>query len=300
MRLTAIRLALPAVLIFACGTACADPFYVLYGTEIDNDRLFTVNLTTGLATSVGVLAGSQIEGIAFNPDNGTFFGVDNSNTTLIEIDISSDPVIWSLAQTLPYGNYSNIDRNPISGAYYTFHGDKSLYIIDPLTGATTQVGPPTSVAMESLSFDSSGRLFGIGFAPAPSDGILYEIDVLTGAILSSVEITSGLVNPAFDGSLAINPGTGVFYTVATIEGGLYELNPFTGLATRVGSTGLRNVRSLDFAVLEQTPPPAPVPEPATFLLLGTGAAALVASRRRSRSKRGREASPALRVASREW
>lgn len=233
---------------------------VLYGTEIDNDTLFTIDLTNGVATTVGALVPpAQIEGLAFNPDSGSFYGTDNSNHTLIEI--STDPVSWSVAQVLPYGTYSNIARNPITGTYYThFNNTNTLSTVDPVTGAVVPEGPSSGVYMQSLAFDYSGRLFGIGDIPAPGQEALYELDVLTGVILSTTEITSNLINPRFDNSLAIHPETGVFYTVAAIEGGLYEVDPLTGVATRVGYTGLRNIRSLDFAVVGSTP----VPEPCTI------------------------------------
>jgi hypothetical protein len=278
--------AVVGLLLGVAGAGHATPTYVLYGIEIDSDRLFTVDLTTGEVTVVGVLAASQIEGLAFDPDNGHFFGTDNSNHTLL--DISIDPVAWSVAQLLPFGTYTNIAINPISGIYYsnTNLNADSLVTIDPLTGVVNSVGPGGGFAVESLAFDSSGRLFGIGDIPAPGQEALYEIDVSTGSILSVQEITSNLMNPRFDGSLAIHPVTGAFYTIAAIEGSLYQVDPLTGNATRIGYTGLRNIRSLDFAVLDVTPEPdqtpAPVPEPSTIFLMGAGVAALAGTRRKGK------------------
>jgi hypothetical protein len=236
-------------------TPWAAPPPVLYGTDITfNFSLFTIDLTTGAATTVGALVPpTQVEGLAFNPDSKRFFGVDNSNHTLIEI--STNPVNWAVVQLLPLETYTNLARSPITGIYYThLNNTDTLATVDPLTGAVVPVGSSSGMHVESLAFDSSGRLFAIGPIPAPSDGALYEIDVSTGAILSSVEITSNLVNPRFHNSLAIHPITGAFYTVAAIEGGLYEVNPSTGVATRIGDTGLTDIRSLDFARIS-TPVP---------------------------------------------
>ena len=176
----------------------------LYGTEIDSDRLFTIDLTTGSATVVGQLTPPppQVEGLAYSPSTNSFYGVDNSNYTLIEI--TTDPVNWTLLHVLPLGTYSNLARNPITGLLYAKTGGRYLSIIDPQTGTVTDIGSPT-VSPESLAFDSTGRLFGIGFAPAPAEDNLYEFDVSTGAVLSTVEITSNLTVPAFTNSLAIHP-----------------------------------------------------------------------------------------------
>jgi len=260
---------------------------VLYGTEIDNDSLFTVDITSGVATVVGLLdPPTQVEGLAFDPITGNFFGVDNSNHTLVEI--TTDPVSWSVSQQLQYGTYSNLARNPISGTYYThFNNTDTLSTVDPITGNITPVGTSSGVYMQSLAFDNTGRLFGIGDIPAPGQEALYEIDVLSGAILSTLEITSNLFNPRFDNSLAIHPETGVFYSIAAIDGGLYEIDPLTGVATRTGNTGLRNIRSLDFALIEsnnEPPTTNPIPEPSTILLLGTGMFGLAGARLKRKNK----------------
>jgi hypothetical protein len=227
---------------------------VLYGAEIDNDTLFTIDLDNGASSTVGFLD-AQIEGLAFDRESGRFLGVNNSNHTLSEISL--DPFSSTTTQDLTYGTHSAFARNPLTGIYYS--NFNSLSIVDPLTGTATPISSSVEFYTESLAFDSAGNLFGIGNVAGSE--YLYEIDISTAAILSTVEITSSLLNPGFGNSLAIDPLTGAFFTVAAIEGGLYEIDPSTGAAARIGNTGERNIRALDFAVFDVPEPPNPVPEP---------------------------------------
>jgi len=109
------RAALLLLAISGSGVAVASPVWALFGTEIDADRLFNVDVSTGAGTAIGVLSGTQVEGIAFDPTLKRFWGVDNSNHTLLAISIN--PLNWSLAQTLTNNSYTNIARNPITGVY---------------------------------------------------------------------------------------------------------------------------------------------------------------------------------------
>jgi hypothetical protein len=286
------RAAAVLLAVSSASVAVASPVWTLFGTEIDSDRLFTVNTATGGATTVGVLAGTQVEGIAFDPTLKKFWGLDNSNHTLLAISLN--PFGWTLSQTLDLATYTNIARNPTTGDYYANLNvtTNSLVTIDPTTGDITPIGPTSyqSLFVQSLAFDADGRLFGIGIN-SQNEESLYQIDVLTGLVLSSVVISSDLTTPRFDNSLAIHPDTGAFYTVAAIDGGLYEVDPITGVATRIGWTGMRNVRSLDFADCSlfpgggatggcfPGPGPFPAPEPATLVLLGLGLTVLAFTRR---------------------
>jgi hypothetical protein len=265
------RIAIAGLLLLGSPFAArSDADVVLYGTTITNGSLFTVDIDTAVATTLGpFVPNAQIEGLAFNPATGNFFGVDNSNHTFVEV--SSDPVGWSLVQTLPLGTYTNLARNSVTGIYYTHVSTTNvLSTVDPLTGAVTPVGASSGVPVQSLAFDSTGRVFGIGDIPAPGGEALYEFNVATGAVLSSVAITSGLSNPRFDGSLAIHPSTGYFYTMSTLDGLLFRIEPASGVANFIGFTGLRNVRSLEFALI--------VPEPSAILLAITGGIAMSIAR----------------------
>jgi hypothetical protein len=47
----------------------------------------------------------------------------------------------------------------------------------------------------------------------------------------------------------MNPNNRTKVDLAAIEGGLYEVNPVSEAARRIGHTGRRDVRALDFALV---------------------------------------------------
>jgi hypothetical protein len=129
--------------------------------------------------------------------------------------------------------------------------DGSLGIVNPATGAISIVGHPAGVArITGLTFDLAGNLFGTtlvagGFPPPPppmSTSNLIKINAATGALISSVAITSGGVGISI-ADLATQPGTGLLYGIrgpqdsTNGQGSLYTINPTTGVATFVGATG---------------------------------------------------------------
>ncbi len=129
--------------------------------------------------------------------------------------------------------------------------DGALGIVDQITGGVSIVGHPAGVArISGLAFGLDGTLYGAtqvpgGFPPPPGPtgaSNLIRIDANTGALISSALITDG-TNGLSIADLAVQPGTGVIYGIRSPQdqlggqGRLYTINPATGLATFVGSTG---------------------------------------------------------------
>jgi PEP-CTERM motif len=150
----------------------------------------------------------------------------------------------SFASSIMYaglGGHSNGDST----------NDGSLGITNQTTGVVTIVGHPAGVSrITGLAFDSVGNLFGTtlgagGFPPPPaptSTSNLIRIDPNTGALISSLPITAGGVGISI-ADLATQPGTNTIYGIrgpqdqANDQGFLYTINPITGIATLIGSTG---------------------------------------------------------------
>jgi len=129
--------------------------------------------------------------------------------------------------------------------------DGSLGVVDPNTGVVSVVGHPAGVArITGLAFSLNGFLYGTtlaggGFPPPPGPvggSNLIQINPNTGSLLSSAGITDG-VNGISIADLAVSPVTGLIYGIRSVQdgfggfGNLYTINPATGLATLLGSTG---------------------------------------------------------------
>jgi hypothetical protein len=120
----------------------------------------------------------------------------------------------------------------------------ALVTINPTTGAGTLVGTPVpGRGLSGLAFLSNTELFGSTVSGFNGSSTLIRINPDTGALIgTAVPITAGGVAISI-GDLAVQPGTGVLFGLRSNEdpfklgGRLYTIDPTTGVATLVGSTG---------------------------------------------------------------
>ena len=69
--------------------------------------------------------------------------------------------------------------------------DGSLVILNQSNASPTLVGKPSSLGITGLDFDNLGNLWGSAFSRTATSPILEEINVSTGAQISSVDLTDG-------------------------------------------------------------------------------------------------------------
>ena len=164
------------------------------------------------------------------------------------IVVAALPVIALAGSVLYGGNGGHIGL----GGQPNSVNNGALVTLDQTNAAVTLIGTPSGVArINGLAFDSSGNLYGStitggGFPPPATINLtsdLISLNPATGALLqSAVPITA---NGAHLGiaEITIQPGTGVLYGVESPDdglnqpGNLWKINPQTGAATLVGSTG---------------------------------------------------------------
>ncbi|HTS60971.1 MAG TPA: hypothetical protein VMH28_03045 [Candidatus Acidoferrales bacterium] len=161
--------------------------------------------------------------------------------------IAAAAMCWPGAMTASV-LYGGLGGHAVSSGPLASANDGALAIVDQATGNVTIVGHPAGVSrITGLAFDSFGDLFasttgGAPFPPPPPGPLLSDLIQLnpgTGALISSVPITSGGVQLSI-ADLAIQPGANVLYGVSSpngpsAPGQLYTIDTRTGIATPVGA-----------------------------------------------------------------
>jgi hypothetical protein len=128
--------------------------------------------------------------------------------------------------------------------------DGDLATVDQSTGAVSPLGASGFPRLTGLGIEPNGMIFastlgGVTFPPGPGQHSTSDLLQLSpdGTVLSdigTVATSTGITVAIAD--LAVQPGTGTLFAISNefggvAPGGLYTINPTTGAATFVGSTG---------------------------------------------------------------
>ena len=155
-----------------------------FSVTAENGRVSRIDPYTGvpLETFNAVTPGAgDIRGLAFDPTNRLFAAVNRNDAhgsptvpdDLYEIDLIHETT--TRIGSLGYLGVQALDFSP-SGSLYAWDVNFGLLIVDPITGAATDINPSIggTAAIQSLVFAPDGRLFG-------ARQQLFSIDPLTGA-----------------------------------------------------------------------------------------------------------------------
>jgi hypothetical protein len=180
--------------------------------------LYRVDPETAASTLMAPLrldgrASIGLDGLAVEPRSGEFFGITAPNSTLIP---------HSLVHVNPAsGEVTLIGDLGVNGSDLSFDSDGTLFIwipetsqagkVDLKTGAVTKIGAPRERSATKGGFDiQKGKA---RIASAGGKGSLDTIDLLTGAVVSSVPL-SGARYPELINGL-VGSARGMLYAVNT-------------------------------------------------------------------------------------
>lgn len=219
-----------AITLVAIAPCLATTVYVV----ADNDNLYTIDPTTGVATPIGNM-GVEMTDIAFGA--GGMFGVSfpaSGPDSLYAIDpstgaatlIGSTGVFLNAMQFSSDGTLYAAGGAPGCGPPPASTACNTLYTINTLTGTATPVGTGTYNSSGDLEFASS---FFLTSATSSTDQ-LFTVDPTNG-----VGTLVGDIGYAQVYGLAYVPETGTLYGFNDVGNNIISINTTTGAGTVVAN-----------------------------------------------------------------
>lgn len=247
--------------ICSCTPTFAAQTVFIGGSRMGNDTPYTVNTSTGLATVFGSTVG-QIEGMSLDTTRGRIVATLRNSNQIKTIDPVTG-VVGTLAASTPSSLEGLAYDSNRDLFWATEQTSGNLYKINPVTGVTTlALVPPLgggAVHPGGLGFDPvADRIYGV------DDNRLYSIHPTTFATAAIGPAGLGVGFTDVD-AVEYDTQTGLLYIVNDLGGGppatlqqFASLDPATGLATVIGSTGLQEQFGQGMAII--------APEPASMSL----------------------------------
>ncbi|MFN0087394.1 MAG: DUF4394 domain-containing protein [Blastocatellia bacterium] len=237
--------------------------------------LYTINLQTGAATSLGQIGGTEtVRDIAVVARIETIYAI-NANNVLISFNSGTPNIV---AQTRPVTglgtgeNLLGIDFRPATGELFAVSSAGRVYTLNTSSGAATPVGTtPLNPAL-------AGQFFGFDFNPVP-DRIRVVSDAqqnlrlnpATGAVAATdgmlafaagdanAGMTPSIVGAAYTNSVAGATSTTLYgidsrLNALVLQGSIggAPVSPNTGQLTTVGALGLDTTEDTGFDIVPGT------------------------------------------------
>lgn len=136
---------------------------------------------------------------------------------------------------------------------YGSNGSNRYFSINPADGAITDINANTNRSIGTMTFDSSGMLYGVSNGGTN----FFSIDPTTG---NTTDILLGTARSIH--AMAYDPVTDTLYGANT-GNRFFSIDPSDGTITDINTNVARNVGALAFVYA--------VPEPSSFVLAGCGA-----------------------------
>ncbi|HUT94070.1 MAG TPA: hypothetical protein VMY37_31700 [Thermoguttaceae bacterium] len=270
IRCACLALAWIVVSIQLCSSATAAVIgYTVWSYEADVNpefRLYEINMNTGAATDLGVVAAFDPEGMAFVGNQLYAMATGVGNWELW--NITTCPGTW-IGNIKSQGLDAGLDYHPVRKKLYAIFGSlprSYLVEIDPVSGIATSIGSADGKYGDGLAINKDGQAFAsdfVGDNDGQPDG-LYSVNLDTGEmdfigdfLLGDVNLQSGL---AFDSDDAL-------WAITSI-GDVYAIDTTTGRATWISQVNtLNGGRNGEFQGLA-IPKTNEIPEPSMLTVAG--------------------------------
>jgi 6-phosphogluconolactonase len=202
--------------------------------------MYAVNGTTGILTSIGIIAaGTGPDSVAVDPvgkfayvtnfgsNDVSMYTIDATTGALTSIGTIAAGTVPILVSVDPAGKF----------AYVTNYGsnDVSMYTINVTTGVLTSIGTiDTGTAPVSMAVDPAGK-FAYVVNLNSNDVSMYTINATTGALTPIGTIAAGM-SPT---SIAIHPSGKFAYVTNSTSNDvfMYSIDAATGALTLIGTIG---------------------------------------------------------------
>lgn len=219
--------------------------------------LYTINLTTGAATSVGQIGNglASLSGFAVEigfAANSLAYGVTTGNGLIQFNTVRPNTILRSTAITglQPGEDVVGIDFRPVTGQLFALGSTSRLYVIDPFTAVATQVGSG------QFSVLLNGTSFGVDFNPTvdrirvvSNTGQNLRLNPITGAVVTPPDTNLNGAATGADAAAYTNNFAGstvtTLYDISSstdtlyLQGGLNgSPSPNLGTLTTVGALGV--------------------------------------------------------------
>ena len=196
----------------------------LVGVNTVNDRVVTIDPTSGAVATLGLIQFGDVESLAYDSAVNTFYGVDFESDRLVAINPQGEADgVRSLTFDVGKGLTYNSDLGVLTASDA---GDRVLLDVDRQSDVGSLVGDLNAINVLGLTYTPSG-LFGLDAVA----GDLLEIDDVTGA--ASIVGPLGTLSPR---DLAYDPDADVLYGTSLANDSLLSIDVGTGAATVIGAT----------------------------------------------------------------
>jgi hypothetical protein len=230
----------------ATASAAAPPGDVIFSTTNDGTAFAKIDPSTATSTVLGSSGFSQDWAAALDTD-GTLWTTINGfgSAQIAKVDKTTG---HATPVGAPIGTQMISLEIAANGTMYGIGiGDTRLYRIDKTTGVGTPIGTGTGINFTmDIAFDCHGQLW------ATTNGGLWTVDTTTGGSTFRASIT-GVSEGAFSVmGLVFDRACQMLVTTYSSPGTLYAVDPLTGAASRIGSTGLFFPHGGDIAAFSPT------------------------------------------------